>query len=115
VVRGSSSGRCSSRYPSADEVSLESVAKLDTTVPQQVLFDVSFRAEPGQLVALVRAFGAGKTTLTSFVTRIYGVQGGSVEVAGQDVRGANLDSLRGNVGVVMQDAYLFHDTVRANK
>src|SRR3954452_3908281 len=105
------------RYPSADEVSLaslESVAKLDTTKPQQVLFDVSFRAEPGQLVALVGPSGAGKTTITSLVTRMYDVQGGSVEVAGRDVRTVTLDSLRETVGVVTQDAPLFHDTVRAN-
>jgi ATP-binding cassette subfamily B protein len=105
------------RYPSAAEVSLaslESVAKLDTTVPQQVLFDVDFRAEPGELVALVGPSGAGKTTITSLVTRMYDVQGGSVEVAGHDVRSVTLDSLRDTVGVVTQDAHLFHDTVRAN-
>jgi ATP-binding cassette subfamily B protein len=105
------------RYPSADEVSLaslESVAKLDTSVPQQVLFDVDFRAEPGELVALVGPSGAGKTTITSLVTRMYDVQGGSVEVAGRDVRTVTLDSLRDTVGVVTQDAHLFHDTVRAN-
>src|ERR1700712_2863744 len=105
------------RYPSADEVSLaslESVAMLDSTVPQQVLFDVSLQAEPGELVALVGPSGAGKTTITSLVTRMYDVQGGSVEVAGHDVRGVTLDSLRDTVGVVTQDAHLFHDTVRAN-
>ena len=67
------------RYPAAEEVSLaslESVAVLDTTVPQQVLFDVSFRAEPGELVALVGPSGAGKTTITQLVTRMYDVQQG---------------------------------------
>ncbi|MDQ1648888.1 MAG: ATP-binding cassette, subfamily bacterial, partial [Frankiaceae bacterium] len=105
------------RYPSADEVSLaslESVAKLDTTVPQQVLFDVSFSASPGELVALVGPSGAGKTTITSLVTRMYDVQTGSVEVAGRDVRSVTLESLRDTVGVVTQDSHLFHDTVKAN-
>ncbi len=105
------------RYPSADEVSLaslESVAKLDTTVPQQVLFDVSFSVQPGELVALVGPSGAGKTTITSLVTRMYDVQTGSVEIAGHDVRDVTLASLRDTVGVVTQDSHLFHDTVRAN-
>jgi ATP-binding cassette subfamily B protein len=105
------------RYPSAEEVSLaslESVAKLDPAVPQQVLFDVSFSAAPGQLVALVGPSGAGKTTITSLVTRMYDVQSGSVEVAGHDIRDVTLQSLRDTVGVVTQDAHLFHDTVRAN-
>jgi ATP-binding cassette subfamily B protein len=105
------------RYPSAEEVSLaslESVAVLDTTVPQQVLFDVSFRAEPGELVALVGPSGAGKTTITQLVTRMYDVQAGAVYVGGHDVRDVTLESLRDLVGVVTQDAHMFHDTIRAN-
>jgi ATP-binding cassette subfamily B protein len=105
------------RYPSAEEVSLaslESVAKLDPAVPQQVLFDVSFSAAPGQLVALVGPSGAGKTTITSLVTRMYDVQSGSVEVAGHDVRDVTLQSLEDVVGYVTQDAHLFHDTIREN-
>ncbi len=105
------------RYPSAEEVSLaslESVAVLDTTVPQQVLFDVSFRAEPGELVALVGPSGAGKTTITQLVTRMYDVQAGGVYVGGHDVRDVTLESLRDLVGVVTQDAHMFHDTIRAN-
>jgi ATP-binding cassette subfamily B protein len=105
------------RYPAAEEVSLaslESVATLDRTVPQQVLHDVSFRAEGGQLVALVGPSGAGKTTITQLVTRMYDVQQGAVLLGGHDVRDVTLESLRDGVGVVTQDAHMFHDTIRAN-
>src|SRR6195952_4913600 len=90
------------RYPSAEEVSLaslESVAVLDTTVPQQVLFDVSFTAAPGELVALVGPSGAGKTTITQLVTRMYDVKQGGVFIGGHDVREVTLNSLRDVVGV----------------
>jgi ATP-binding cassette subfamily B protein len=105
------------RYPTASETSLaslESVAALDQNPEKQVLFDVSFRVEPGQLIALVGPSGAGKTTISQLVTRMYDVQQGSVRVGGMDVRDATLASLRGVVGVVTQDAHMFHDTIRAN-
>lgn len=105
------------RYPQASEVSLaslESVAILDSTPSVPVLKGVSFRAAPGQLVALVGPSGAGKTTISQLVTRMYDVQAGAVRVAGQDVRDVTMQSLRETVGVVTQDAHMFHDTIRAN-
>ncbi len=104
-------------YPTASEVSLaslESVAVLDQTPSSQVLFDVSFRAEPGQLVALVGPSGAGKTTISSLVSRLYDVRSGAVRLNGVDVRDATFASLRSSIGVVSQDAHLFHETIRAN-
>jgi ATP-binding cassette subfamily B protein len=105
------------RYPSASEVSLaslESVAKLDTRAGQQVLHDISFEARSGQLVALVGPSGAGKTTISMLPTRMYDVQSGSVRIGGHDVRDLTLQSLRDAIGVVTQDAHMFHDTIRAN-
>ena len=105
------------RYPSAEEVSLaslESVAVLDKKIPQQVLHGVSFSARPGELVALVGPSGAGKTTISQLVTRMYDVQAGSVQVGGLDVRDVTLQSLRDAVGVVTQDPHMFHATIGEN-
>jgi ATP-binding cassette subfamily B protein len=79
-----------------------------------VLHDISFRADPGALVALVGPSGAGKTTITNLVARLYDVSAGAVRIGGQDVRDVTLQSLHAAVGYVTQDAHLFHDTVRAN-
>ena len=99
-------------YPGADEVSLaslEDVAIPDHTPRHPVLHGVSFRAEPGQLVALVGPSGAGKTTISQLVPRVYDVDSGSVRVGGLDVRDLTLQSLRDAIGVVAQDAHVFHD------
>ncbi|MCW2680042.1 MAG: transporter related [Frankiales bacterium] len=104
-------------YPTAEQVSLaslESVAVLDNTPATTVLHGVSFRAEPGQLVALVGPSGAGKTTISQLVTRMYDVESGAVRIGGLDVRDVTMQSLRDAVGVVTQDAHMFHDTIRAN-
>ena len=104
-------------YPTAEEVSLaslESVAVLDQTPSSQVLYDVSFRAEPGQLVALVGPSGAGKTTISYLVSRLYDARSGAVRLNGVDVRDVTFASLRESIGVVTQDAHLFHETIRAN-
>jgi ATP-binding cassette, subfamily B, bacterial len=105
------------RYPTAEEVSLaslESVAILDPTVSSQVLFDVSFTAEPGQLVALVGPSGAGKTTISQLLPRLYDTTAGNISINGMDVRDATFASLTDTIGVVTQDAHLFHETIRQN-
>jgi ATP-binding cassette, subfamily B, bacterial len=106
------------RYPSADEVSLaslESVARPDAApVRDEVLRGITFTAHPGEMVALVGPSGAGKTTITGLVSRLYDVTDGSVRINGQDVRDVTQESLHGLVGVVTQDAHMFHDTIRAN-
>lgn len=109
--------RVSFRYPTPSEVSLaslESIAAPDKTPGKIMLSDITFSAEPGQLVALVGPSGAGKTTITHLVGRLYDVQNGSVSINGIDVRNAKLDTLRQRIGIVTQDAHLFHDTIRAN-
>jgi ATP-binding cassette subfamily B protein len=104
-------------YPGAQDVSLaslEAVARLDDTPRTAVLHDISFDVEPGTMTALVGPSGAGKTTISMLVSRLYDVDAGSVTINGVDVRDASTASLNATVGVVTQDAHLFHDTLRAN-
>ncbi|QKW11280.1 ABC transporter ATP-binding protein [Streptomyces sp. NA04227] len=104
-------------YPAADKVSLaslEEVASLDNRGGAEVLHSVSFRAEPGQTIALVGSSGAGKSTIAQLLPRLYDADEGAVRIGGVDVRDLSAASLRGTLGMVTQDGHLFHDTVRAN-
>jgi ATP-binding cassette, subfamily B, bacterial len=107
-------------YPAASEVSLASLESIALPVPehaggnQPVLREVTFHAPSGQLTALVGPSGAGKTTITHLVSRLYDPDEGAVRIGGQDLREVTLDSLHDAVGVVTQDAHMFHDTIRAN-
>ncbi|RCV52915.1 ABC transporter ATP-binding protein [Marinitenerispora sediminis] len=104
-------------YPSADKVSLaslEEVARLDARGGEEVLHDVSFRAEPGQMVALVGSSGAGKSTIAQLLPRLYDVDSGAVRLAGVDVRDLTAESIRRTLGMVTQDGHLFHESIRAN-
>ncbi|MFF0552891.1 ABC transporter ATP-binding protein [Streptomyces sp. JL4002] len=109
--------RVSFGYPSADKVSLaslEEVAVLDDRGGTRVLHEVSFRAEPGQMVALVGSSGAGKSTVAQLLPRLYDADEGTVRLGGIDVRDLAADSIRETLGMVTQDGHLFHESVRAN-
>jgi ATP-binding cassette subfamily B protein len=107
------------RYPEADQVSLASLEPAALPAPERpgdawVLRDVTFQVPAGRLTALVGPSGAGKTTITHLVPRLYDPVRGTVRIGGHDIRDLTLESLRSVVGVVPQDAHLFHDTIRAN-
>ncbi len=120
LSRGSASlvfHNVSFHYPTAEEVSLaslESVATLEKIKLQEVLHDISFSIEPGQMVALVGPTGAGKTTIMQLAARLYDVVNGSITINSQDIRDITLQSLHSVVGMVTQDPHMFHDTIRTN-
>lgn len=104
-------------YPRADEISLaslESVAKSEIADSGKILKGISFLAEPGTLTALVGPSGAGKTTLSALIPRLYDVTSGSIEINGEDIRSFTLQSLRDRIGVVAQDPHLFHESIAEN-
>jgi ATP-binding cassette subfamily B protein len=104
-------------YPRAEEISLaslESAAKAETVQSGQVLNDLSFVAAPGTMTALVGPSGAGKTTISALLPRLYDVTDGAISIDGHDIRDLTLESLRDSIGVVMQDAHLFHETITEN-
>jgi ABC-type multidrug transport system fused ATPase/permease subunit len=104
-------------YPAADRyslASLEDVSTLDHRGGEEVLHGISFRAEPGQMIALVGSSGAGKSTIASLLPRLYDVDSGAIRLSDVDVRELSFESMRRTVGVVTQDGHLFHDTIRAN-
>ncbi|HEV3212294.1 MAG TPA: ABC transporter ATP-binding protein [Acidimicrobiales bacterium] len=104
-------------YPSAEEVSiasLEAVETLERTGHVEVLRGVTFTVAPGSVVALVGPSGAGKTTISSLIPRLYDPTDGEVRINGRDLRHATTASVVETVGVVTQDAHLFHDSLRAN-
>ena len=104
-------------YPRAEEISLaslESAAKAETVQSGQVLRNLSFVAEPGTMTALVGPSGAGKTTISALLPRLYDVTDGAIAIDGHDIRDLTLESLRESIGVVMQDAHLFHESIAEN-
>jgi ATP-binding cassette subfamily B protein len=104
-------------YPRAEEISLaslESAAKAETVQSGQVLRNLSFVAEPGTMTALVGQSGAGKTTISALLPRLYDVTDGAIKIDGNDIRDLTVESLRQSIGVVMQDAHLFHESIAEN-
>jgi ATP-binding cassette subfamily B protein len=104
-------------YPRAEEISLaslESAAKAETVQSGQVLRNLSFVAEPGTMTALVGPSGAGKTTISAMLPRLYDVTNGAIKIDGNDIRDLTVESLRQSIGVVMQDAHLFHESIAEN-
>ena len=104
-------------YPRAEEISLaslEAVAKPETIQSGEILKGISFDVPSGTMTALVGSSGAGKTTISALLPRLYDVTSGSISVNGEDIRDLTIESLRQSLGIVTQDAHMFHDTIAAN-
>jgi len=104
-------------YPNAQQISLaslEAASLPEVRDSEEILKGISFTALPGTVTALVGPSGAGKTTISALLPRLYDVTSGSITIDGRDLRDLTLTSLRDSIGVVMQDSHLFHDTISAN-
>jgi ATP-binding cassette subfamily B protein len=104
-------------YPKAQEISLASLeaeSLPEVKDSEEILKGISFEVKPGTVTALVGPSGAGKTTISALLPRLYDVTGGSISIDGEDIRNFTLNSLRGSIGVVMQDSHLFHATITEN-
>ena len=104
-------------YPRPDQISLaslESAAKEEFIESGEVLKNVSFTVPAGSFTAIVGPSGAGKTTISTLVPRLYDVSSGSIQIDGIDVKDLTLESLRSSIGVVTQDAHLFHESIAEN-
>jgi ATP-binding cassette subfamily B protein len=104
-------------YPSAQQISLaslESASLPEVKESEEILKGISFTAAAGSVTALVGPSGAGKTTISALLPRLYDVSSGTIKIDGIDIRELSVDSLRSSIGVVMQDSHLFHDTITAN-
>ena len=104
-------------YPKAQEISLaslEAASLPEVKDSEEILKGISFEVKPGTVTALVGPAGAGKTTISALLPRLYDVTGGSISIDGEDIRNFTLNSLRGSIGVVMQDSHLFHATITEN-
>lgn len=104
-------------YPKAQEISLaslEAASLPEVKDAEEILKGISFEVQPGTVTALVGPSGAGKTTISALLPRLYDVTGGAISIDAQDIRNFSLNSLRASIGVVMQDSHLFHDTITAN-
>ena len=104
-------------YPNAQQISLaslESASLPEVKESEEILKGLSFTADAGTVTALVGPSGAGKTTISALLPRLYDVSSGAIKIDGIDIRELSVDSLRSSIGVVMQDSHLFHDTITAN-